>query len=69
MTTGAIITSVLIKIAVAFGVLAFTVALSMGLLTGVPISESLLRAGIAAGAFTLGGGVISLILFLFFSDE
>lgn len=69
MTTGAIITSVLIKIAVAFGVLAFTVALSMGLLTGVPISESLLRAGIAAAAFTLGGGVISLILFLFFSDE
>ncbi len=69
MTTGAIITSVLVKIAVAFGVLAFTVALSMGLLTGVPIGESLLRAGMAAGAFALGGGIFSLMLFLFFSDE
>ncbi|MFC1491117.1 hypothetical protein ACFLQ0_00810 [Nitrospinota bacterium] len=67
--TGQIITSILMKIAMAFGVLAFTIALSMGLLSGVSISQSLLRAGMAAGVFAAGGGLASLILFLFFSDD
>ena len=64
-----VITSVLMKITVAFGVLAFTISLCIGLVYGVSLSSSLYRSMMAAGVFAAFGGLLSLILFLFFSDD
>lgn len=57
------------KITVAFGILAFTVSLCIGLVFGVSLSFSLYRSIMAAGVFAAVGGLLSLILFLFFSDD
>jgi hypothetical protein len=59
----------LTKIALAFAVVAFTVALCTGLVAGVGFGLLLYRAGIAAGVFALIGGLVSLILLLFFSER
>jgi len=57
------------KVTMAFGVLAFTVSLSIGLVFGVSLPFSLYRSMMAAGVFAAVGGFLSLILFLFFSDD
>lgn len=57
------------KLSVAFGVLAFTIALGMGLVSGVSITVSLLRSVKAAAVFAVAGGIFSLILMLFFSED
>ncbi|HBK81606.1 MAG TPA: hypothetical protein DDZ83_18385 [Nitrospinae bacterium] len=64
-----LITSILMKISVAFGVLAFSLALGMGLLSGVSITLSLYRSVKAAAVFAVAGGIFSLILMLFFSED
>jgi len=59
----------LTKIALAFALVAFTVAVGTGLVAGVGITLLLYRAGIAAGIFALFGGLVSFILLLFFSER
>lgn len=59
----------LTKIALAFALVAFAVAVGTGLVAGVGFGLMLYRAGIAAGVFGLFGGLISLILMLFFSER
>lgn len=64
-----IIPAALIKVSSAFGVLAFSIALGMSLVSGVSISVSLYRSIVAAVAFSVVGGIFSLILMLFFSTD
>lgn len=59
----------LTKIALAFAIVAFTVALGTGWVAGVGFGLLIYRAGIAAGVFALLGGLVSLILLLFFSER
>ena len=65
----AILMTALTKIALAFALVAFTVALGTGLVAGVGFTLLLYRASIAAGIFALFGGLVSLILLLFFSER
>ena len=59
----------LMKIALAFALLAFTVSVGTGLVAGVGFTLLLYKAGIAAGIFALAGGLLSFILMLFFSER
>ncbi len=65
----AILMTALTKISLAFALVAFTVAVGTGLVAGVGITLLLYRASIAAGIFALFGGLVSLILLLFFSER
>jgi hypothetical protein len=64
-----LIMTALTKIALAFALVAFTVAVGTGLAAGVGFTLLLYKAGIAAGIFALAGGFFSLILLLFFTER
>ncbi len=64
-----LIMTALMKISLAFALIAFAVAVGTGLVAGVGFTLLIYRAGIAAGIFALFGGLVSFILMLFFSER
>ncbi|MEE9275639.1 MAG: hypothetical protein V3V62_10065 [bacterium] len=62
-------TVAIIKVAMGFAVMAFSVAIGSALLSGVDIGVAIYRAGLAAGVFAVVGGLFSALLAMFFSDD
>lgn len=62
-------TVAIIKISMGFAVMAFSVAIGAALLSGVDIGVAIFRAILAAGVFAVLGGVLSMLLAMFFSDN
>ena len=57
------------RIAVAFGIIAFVVALIASLFGGADIGAALARSGIAAVFFVVLGGILSFLLLMFFPER
>ena len=62
-------TVAIIKVAMGFAVMAFSVAIGTSLLSGVDIGVAIYRAGLAAGVFAVVGGLLSALLAMFFSEN
>ncbi|MEK6709650.1 MAG: hypothetical protein AABZ64_03645 [Nitrospinota bacterium] len=56
------------RIAVAFGVMAFCVALGAAMVSGVEVTEALWRAAVGGAIFTVLGGLLSYLLLLFLAE-
>lgn len=57
------------KIALAFGIMGFSVALGSALVFGVNYMDALYRAALAGGGFVIFGGVCSGLLAMFLAER
>ena len=61
-------TEALPRIAIAFGVMAFGVALGAAMVSGVGLTLALWRAAVGGAIFTVLGGLLSYLLLLYLSE-
>ncbi|MBI3128953.1 MAG: hypothetical protein HYZ11_15210 [Candidatus Tectomicrobia bacterium] len=57
------------RVAIAFGVMAFGVALGAAMVSGVGLGLALWRAAVGAAIFTVLGGFLSYLLLLFLAEK